>query len=235
MTGRLLAAVLALGLSACVVVDTETGPTETHTESVDAGSAQNVVVNLHMGTGELTIKRGGRHLVESTFKYAASLGRPAVQYDIHRSEGRLTIESPRGRFATGHSSNAWELQFGDAGPLDFDIQMGAGDSRVDVSRLPVRRVDIQMGAGRLDLNLSGRYRQDVLVSVQGGVGQALIDVPRDVGAVADVKGGIGAIQPGTLERRRDGLFVNRAYEEGRPAVRLTVRGGVGEIRLAEGN
>jgi hypothetical protein len=236
MRGRLLAVVvLALGLTACVVVDSESGPTETYTESVDAGSAQNVVVNLQMGTGALTIRRGGRHLVESTFRYAASLGRPAVRYEIHRAEGRLNIESPRGRFSTGHSSNAWELQFGDAVPLEFDIQIGAGESRVDASHLPVRRVDVQMGAGKLDLNLSGRYGQDVLVSVQGGVGQALIDVPHDFGAVADVKGGIGTIQPGSLERRRDGLFVNRAYEEGKPAVRLTVRGGVGEVRLAEGN
>lgn len=237
MRARLLAVLLALalGLTACVVVDTESGATETYTEDVDAGGAESVVVNLQMGTGELTIKRGGRHLVESTFRYAASLGRPGIHYEVHRSEGRLTIESPRGRFSTGHSSNAWELQFGDAVPLELDIQMGAGESRLDVSHLPVRRVDVQMGAGRLDLNLSGRYRQDVLVSVQGGIGQALIDVPHDFGAIADVKGGIGAIQPGSLERRRDGMFVNQAYQEGKPAVRLTLRGGVGEVRLAERN
>ena len=233
MTGRLLAVFLALGLTACVVVDTQSGPTETYTESVDAGSAESVVVHLQMGTGELTVKGGGSHLVESTFRYAASLGRPDVEYEVRRSEGRLSIESPKGRFSTGHSSNAWELRFGNAVPLEFDIQMGAGDSRVDVSRLPVRRVDIQMGAGRLNLDLSGRYRQDVVVSVQGGVGQALIDVPHDFGVVADVKGGIGAIQPGPLERRRGGLFVNRIYEEGKPALRLMVRGGIGEIRLAE--
>jgi hypothetical protein len=92
-----------------------------------------------------------------------------------------------------------------------------------------------MGAGKLGLNLSGRYRQDVLVSVQGGVGQASVDLPHDFGAVADVKGGIGAIQAGSLVRRSDGLFVNRAFAEGKPAIRLTIRGGIGEIRLSEGN
>ena len=235
MTARALAAAVALALPGCVVVDTDPGPTETYTQDIDVGAAETARVDIQMGTGDLSIESGGgKKLVASTFRYAARLGRPDIHYEVRQSEGRLTIEPPRNRFSTGHSSNEWQLRFGDSVPLEFNVQVGAGKSEIDLSHLPVRLIDIQMGAGKLDLNLAGRYRQDVIVSVQGGVGQAAITLPRDFGAIADVKGGIGAIQPGTLERR-NGRFVNRAYEEGKPALRLTVRGGIGEVRLSEGN
>lgn len=235
MTARLFVAAAALGLSSCVIVDTDPGPTETYTQDVAVGGAETARINLEMGAGDLSIEGGaGKKLVESTFRYAARLGRPEIRYEVRQSEGRLTIEPPRGRYSTGHASNEWQLRFGDSVPLEFDVQVGAGKTEIDLSHLPVRLVDIQMGAGKLDLNLAGRYRQDVIVSVQGGLGQALITLPRNFGVVADVKGGIGSIQAPDLERR-NGAYVNRAYEEGKPAVRLTVRGGVGEIRLTLGS
>jgi hypothetical protein len=234
MTGRrTLAAAVLLGLAGCVVVDTDPGPTETYTQDVEVGGAETARVDVEMGTGDLSIEGGaGKKLVASTFRYAARLGRPSVHYEVARSEGRLTIEPPRNRFGTGHASNEWQLRFGESVPIEFNVQIGAGKSQIDLSRVPVRLLDVQMGAGKLDLNLAGHYRQDVIVSIQGGVGQAHITLPRDFGVIADVKGGIGAIQPGSLVRR-DGRFVNRAYEEGKAAVRLTVRGGIGEVRLSE--
>jgi uncharacterized protein DUF2154 len=233
MTARTLAAVVSLGLSGCVVVETDPGPVETYTQDIEVGRAETAHVDIQLGAGDLSIAAGGgKKLVTSSFQYGARLGRPDIHYEVRQSEGRLTIEPPRNRFGTGHASNEWKLRFGDSVPLEFTVQVGAGQSTVDLSHLPVRLFDIQMGAGKLDLNLAGRYRQDVIVSVQGGVGQAAIALPRDFGVIADVKGGIGAIQPGTLVRR-NGRFVNRAYDEGRPAIRLTVRGGVGEIRLSE--
>ena len=232
MTRSVLAGVLAVSTTACVVVSTDPGPTRTRTEEVAIGAANEVRVDVEMGSGELSIEGGaGKKLVETTFRYSEGLGGPEVHYDVARSQGRLTIESPKSVFNSGHTTNEWKLRFGNAAPLDFDIQVGAGQSTVDLSGLPVRRVEIQMGAGRLNLNLAGHYTSDVYVTVQGGVGQALISLPSDVGAIADVLGGIGSIQTAGM-RRRGGFYVNRAFEEDKPAIRLKVRGGIGEIRFS---
>ena len=66
--------------------------------------------------------------------------------------------------------------------------------------------------------------------VRGGVGEATIDLPQNVGIVADVTGGLGDIRAGGLEKR-DGRYVNAAYGTAGTTVRLDIRGGVGSIVL----
>ena len=92
-------------------------------------------------------------------------------------------------------------------------------------------MEVQIGAGELLLNLAGRYTKDVTVQVNGGVGEARIRLPKSVGAIVDAKGGIGSISAQGLTQR-DGKYYNDAYADGKPAVRMEVRGGVGEIKLS---
>jgi len=222
---------ILLGITGCVVVDTNPGPVLTSSKRIESGSAEVVQAELRMGAGDLTIGSGAKSLLESAFRYSERLGEPEIDYDVVRSKGRLTVESPAGRFSTGQTTNEWKLHFGDAVPIDLKIQVGAGKADVDLSALRIERVEIEIGAGHLELNLAGNYKQDVDVSVHGGVGQARVRLPRGFGAIADVAGGLGSISLEGLEQR-GGKYVNRAYQEGKPAVHLSVRGGVGEIRLS---
>ncbi|MEP7247908.1 MAG: hypothetical protein ABI885_30055, partial [Gammaproteobacteria bacterium] len=119
--------------------------------------------------------------------------------------------------------------FGDKTPLELDVHLGAGESTLDLKRLPIRRVDVHMGAGELNLNL-GSYNRDVDVNVTGGVGQANIYLPRGQGVIAQASGGLGSIEAKDLDRR-GGYYYNAAYSPGQPAIKLNVRGGVGEIRM----
>lgn len=229
VVSRVLVALLTLAASGCVVVDTDSGPTRTESRNIAVGAAETVRVEIRMGAGDVSIRRGrGKGLLESTFRYSERQGPPEVRYDLARTIGRLAIESPHGSFSTGHSTNEWRLHFGDSVPLDFKIQLGAGQCDADLSALPIRSVEIAMGAGQLELNLSGRYDRDVDVTVNGGVGQARIVLPKRFGAIADVAGGIGSVEASGLEKR-EGRYVNRSYEDGKPAVHLKVRGGVGQI------
>ena len=48
--------------------------------------------------------------------------------------------------------------------------------------------------------------------------------------VAEAQGGIGSINVHGLTKK-DGKYYNDAYAEGKPTLRLNVKGGVGEIEM----
>jgi hypothetical protein len=116
-------------------------------------------------------------------------------------------------------------------PLDMTVNLGAGESTLDMSQLLVRSVDVNIGAGEMTLNMAGKYKRDVTVQVHGGVGEARIRLPKDIGAEVKATGGIGSIDTKGLTKR-DGKYYNDAYADDKPAVRMEVQGGIGNITLS---
>jgi len=226
-----IAVVALLTIVGCSV---DSGPTQTASEQVEVGKAEAVKAEITMGAGELNITGGGSRLLTGSFRYSEKVGRPSVKYEVTGTEGRLVVESPRNSTSSGKTVNQWELQMGSDAPLDLTVALGAGESKLDLSQLPVRSVEVNMGAGEMTLNMDGRYKRDVTVEVNGGVGEARIGLPKDVGAEVEATGGIGEISTKGLTKR-DGKYYNDAYAEGKPTVRMKVQGGIGNIILSVGS
>jgi hypothetical protein len=223
--------IAALLLSGCVIYTNESsGPLTTDSRSIDLDKSEKVRVDLRMGAGELRIRGGAQKLVEANFSYNVPNWKPEVRYETSSFGGRLIIQQPEGKGHFGNTKNIWELRFNDGVPLDMSMNLGAGQARLDLGSLTLRNVNIEMGVGQLDLDLRGTPKKDYDVRVHGGVGQANIRLPRDVGVVADAQGGIGGISARGLEKR-DGRYFNEAYGKSKVTVRLNVQGGVGQIDL----
>lgn len=223
-----LTAALVL-LAGCEV---DSGPILTGTATVEAGKADTVRAEIRMGAGDLQVEGGSSRLLDATFRYSQSAGRPVVHYDVMGGRGLLTVESPQDGSTRGkNAKNEWALRMGTELPLDLSVRLGAGDSRLDVSQLALRSADVNMGAGNLTFNMANRYTQEVNVQINGGVGEAHIRLPKETGAVVDAAGGIGSVQANGLTKRDDGKYYNAAWAADNPAVHMKVRGGVGDIVL----
>jgi predicted membrane protein len=96
--------------------------------------------------------------------------------------------------------------------------------------MSLRSVKIDMGVGEVKLDLRGQPKRSYDVSLHGGVGEATIYLPKDVGIEADAKGGIGGINASGL-RKQDGRYVNDAWDTAKTKIHLDVRGGVGQINM----
>ena len=70
------------------------------------------------------------------------------------------------------------------------------------------------------------------VKISGGVGQANVELPQDVGIWAEAHGGIGSINISGLNKHGD-LWENDLYDKAKVNVRLEVQGGIGEIRITQ--
>lgn len=227
MIGRFLLAVAALGLSACVVSTEPAGPTRYDNVAFDRNDAKEVNVRLNMGAGQMKVGTGTSKLVQAYFTYNVDAWKPIVRYNA----GELSIEQPRTHSARiGSNKYEWDLRFARDVPLNFHLNFGAGEAQLDLGSLDLRGVDVQMGVGSCKLDLRGVPKHDYNVSINGGVGEAIVHLPADVGIYAEASGGIGEISARGLNKE-DGHWTNEAYNQPGVKIRLNVHGGIGQISL----
>jgi N-terminal domain of toast_rack, DUF2154 len=210
----------------------QVGKMQRESQAVDLKNAQSARAQLKMGAGELYLTGGADQLMEGEFSYNVSEWKPKVSYDVSDKKGELVVKqgSAEGAGLSGDARNEWNISLNDEVPTDLVVQMGAGESDLDLDSLTLTGVDLQMGAGKTTVDLTGDYAQSFDASIQGGVGEATVLLPSDVGVKAKAEGGLGKINAEGLERVGNS-YVNDAYGESDTNLSVDVKGGVGEITL----
>lgn len=212
------------------------GPVQTDEETVEAGDIDSVHVNIQMGVGKLDINGGAAGLLDAKFTYNVEEWKPEVDYEISGNEGRLTVRQPEGETGsvsipdTDNVKNEWDLKLNDDIPMDLDINLGVGESELELSGLTLNSLDIQTGVGETTIDLTGDWATSFDVDIEGGVGQTTVRLPRGVGVRVETQTGIGGINVRNLIQNGD-TYTNAAYENADVILDITVQGGVGAIDL----
>lgn len=201
------------------------------TQSVEKQGAQSVVAHIDMPAGQLTIGGGSARLLDADFTYGDAEGKPQVDYSASGTTGRVDINQQGGGIHFGNTENNWNLRFGDL-PIEMELEMGAGQSDLNLRGIDLTRLRISIGAGETNVDLTGDRKKDLNADIQGGVGQATVRLPRNVGVVIKADGGIGSIDTVGL-RLEGGRYVNDAYGKSPVTIHMNIEGGVGEIRLIQ--
>lgn len=231
----------------------EVGELQRQTKIVERGADDEVRTRVQLGAGELKIEGGAPAdaLMEADFVYNVADWEPEVEYEA----GRLMVKQPRiEKFPFNDDVRyEWDLTFNDDVPMDLRVEFGAGEADIDVSSLSVTSLDLKlgagdmmvdahdnttlermefdMGAGDIDLDLRGAWSDDVDVMVQGGVGRATLRLPEEgIGVRVDVTKGIGGLEAEGF-RILDGAYVNDAYETADVVIYVNIQAGIGQIKL----
>jgi hypothetical protein len=210
----------------------QVGKMQGESKSVDPKNAQSARAQLKMGAGELNVTGGADQLMEGEFSYNVSEWKPKVSYDVSGDEGELIVKqrSAEGTGLSGDARNEWDISLNDELPTDLVVQLGAGESALDLDSLALTGLDLQMGAGKTTVDLTGDYAQDFDASIEGGVGEATVLLPSEVGVKAKAEGGLGKINAKGLQKVGNS-YVNDAYGESDTNLSVDVQGGVGQINL----
>jgi len=229
MTAKFLPLAAVVLLTGCEVE--MTGPVQHETRSIDRDASEYVSVNLRMGAGDLQVSGGASKLAQADFSYNVPSWKPYVRYSSAAGHGTLTIEQPGTTHShVGSQKYRWELQLSRDVPIDLDVHFGAGEARLDLREVTLRGVNVEMGVGQIDMDLRGAPKRDYEVRIRGGIGQATVRLPRNVGVYARGAGGIGEISTKGLRREGD-HWVNDAYDHAKTQIRVDVQGGIGQINL----
>jgi hypothetical protein len=202
------------------------------TKIVETQRAKSARAKLEMGAGQLTINGGSANLMEADFNYSDSYDEPRVEYNVAEGVGQLNVSQDSRTVHIGHSENDWSLHFSKDIPMELKIDMGAGQGNLHLRDVPLTRLDLNIGAGQVDVDLTGDRKSDLTADIEGGVGQANIRLPKNVGVIVHASGGIGSIDAHGL-KHEDDTYTNDAYGKTPATIRLKVEGGIGEIVLSQ--
>ena len=228
-----MAAVLAgsLCLAGCVVESDHMGALQYDSQQVDMDNAESVQVNLKMGAGQLRVTDGSQKLMRGDFSYNVSEWKPKVRYEREGKTGVLTVEQPDSHHTRlGNTKYQWDLQLNNKVPMDLHLEFGAGDAKLDIGSLVLKSVRVDMGVGKLVMDLHGKPKQDYSVEVHGGVGEATIRLPSDQGLWVEATGGIGAINVRGL-RKEGSHWESEGLDKAKVKITVNVQGGIGAVNL----
>jgi hypothetical protein len=253
LTGLLVCALALLAMTACSQ-GARVGDLQTRTEAIELGDAESVTVDIRMGAGELQVSGGASDLLEATYTYNVEELDPGATY----SNGNLTIQDKDVKAGIGslfdldEYRNEWDLRFNEDVPMEMQIDTGAGRSDLKLGNLALTRLDINSGAGDVDLDLdgsqsltrfdydmgagdstldlSGDWQNDLDATIRGGVGKLTLRLPSAVGVRLDINAGVGSINASGLTKDGD-IYTNAPYGESDVKLIIGIDAGVGEINL----
>jgi N-terminal domain of toast_rack, DUF2154/Domain of unknown function (DUF5668) len=184
---------------------------------------------VSMTEGDLTLSGGTSKAFEGEFDYATNWARPNIAYTVSGKSGELNI------FQENHGpllgpDNTWSLRLNEEVPIDLQIKMGAAKGNLDFSKINLKQLRIDGGVGKIDVDLTGNRIADLNVDIHGGVGQAVIRLPKSIGASVQAKGGIGAITTHGLTKQGDN-YVNKTFGHTPHTLYVEINGGIGNIDL----
>lgn len=223
----ILGCAAAFSLLACE----DMGNLTTDSRTVEAAGAEAVEMNVKMGAGELRISGGAQALMEAEFTHRTRRQPPEVDYRVSGTKGFLAVRQRRGGGVfLGSSRNEWDIRLNSQIPTNLKINLGAGESRLDLADVSLRSLTVDMGVGEMKLDLRGKHDRDLDVSIDGGIGSGTIYLPREAGVRVHVDGGIGSVD--AQEFHKEGrVYTNDAYGKSEITIDIRIDAGIGSIDL----
>ncbi|MDT8368280.1 MAG: LiaF-related protein [Longimicrobiales bacterium] len=238
--------------------------------------ALDVVVTF--GAGELLLRRADRGtLYALDLRYDERAFVPLADFDGHRLEvglethdrqGNLDLDDGRSgrldlrlapdvpmdlrlKFGAGRST----IDLGGLALRDLDIETGASESELDVSRpnsqvlrraqldvgaaeftalrlgnLNLERLDVTLGVGDLTLDFSGALERDIEVTIDMGLGSLELRLPEAVGLRLEKSSFLTSFDTEGFERR-DGVYYSSNWDDASRRIDVTIDAAFGSIRI----
>lgn len=233
----LLIAAVVLASLGCVGPQQERpGQLQNESRSVALGDAKYVNAQVVMGVGRLTMEGGtkdAKDLLDANFVYNLPSWKPEVSYSVADGIGNLKVSQPSssGNSLGGNINYDWNLRLNSGVPINLKTTLGAGESNLKLGAVSLAGLGVQSGAGNVTIDLSGKWKNSLNASVEAGVGNLVLVLPRDTGVIVNLTHGIGSVEVDSGLKSLGNAYVNDAYREAGTNLNVNVEAGIGRIRL----
>jgi uncharacterized protein DUF2154/cell wall-active antibiotic response 4TMS protein YvqF len=202
-------------------------------QTIELQAAKTVTANINLPSGTLDLAGGASKLLDADFKYRERDGKPMANYTVSNGQGTLDISQENDSHVHfAGSGNDWRLRLANGVPLEMNIDIGAGKAEVNLQGLDVSHADLKVGAGHLNLDLTGQRKSDLHVDIHGGVGTAVIRLPKDIGVRVHASDGLGGVSAHGFHEDGDD-YTNDAVSKSPTTIYVTISGGIGHITLEQ--
>lgn len=211
--------------------DVPVGESRTDHHTIERDKAELTRLDLEMTAGDLVVAGGATPFLEAEFTYNVDRWRPVIERLSSGGRSVVKVSQPEaGGLTLGNATSRWDLRLNDSSPVEVVANVGAGEADMKLGSLDLRGVEVALGAGEVHVDLRGNPTHSYKVRISGGVGEAEVYLPANVGISASASGGLGSIDVEGLERSGE-RWINPGHERDAVQLDVDVSGGIGEIRL----
>jgi len=125
-------------------------------ERIEINRAEKIVIDVDLGAGEFKIKSDDiEEVALIEIEYDSKDVEALVFYEEKGTVGYLEIESNQLRNTHMYSDdNLWDITLSNRYPVDLHIEMGACDLDIDLGGIPLKELDLDIGAASGVINFS---------------------------------------------------------------------------------
>ncbi|HKP51401.1 MAG TPA: toast rack family protein [Chloroflexia bacterium] len=202
------------------------------------GNARSADVSVHIGTSELYIdgKASGEQLVAGTLEYYDKEKEPAR--DVNRNGDRVVInleqrgDGPSSWFNfDGNRSPRWDLHLATGIPVTLKVDVGTGNTNLDLSALKLERLEVDAGTGNILAQLPSPQGTTPVV-VDAGTGSLDMTIPEGVAARIKVSTGTGNTNVASrFQKQSDELYESNGYSSASNKLDLDIDLGTGNVEI----
>ncbi len=152
-----------------------------------------------------------------------------VSMEGDRAVVRLGTQGGPVSFTGNATRLRWELALNPDVPLDLEVDLGVGETDLDLSGLELESLSLDFGVGDASVILpsTGEYR----ATIDGGIGQIEVILPQGLEARIRVDNGIAAVSLPAGLSQDDEIYTTGSYAGAENRVDLDVSQAIGNVRI----
>lgn len=207
-------------------------------------------IRLEIPAGTLKLNASASELVTTHVEYEHPSWKPSMNLNKNNGTADVVLKQENITNTENSGDNDWVVNLSKSTPLALYLQMGAGESTIDLrnsqvqqmeveagavalevklGKSAIREASIQAGVGELNLDLSGEWDHDVTLDIAGGIGDINIRLPKNTGVRMETSG-LGSQDLAGLTK--DGKYYrNAALGKAKHTITIKATGGLGSITV----
>lgn len=228
----LVVSMVVMPVAGCDTAGTAVGELQTERQSMELGTASAVKMSIDMAWGKLILSDGSNKLMDATFQYNVADWKPQVSYLASNIEGKLSITQPVDRanmpVVPDGAAYEWDLRLNREIPLSLSARLGEGEATLNLATLTLTGLELTLGSGPVEADVSGNYRDDLDVLITAGTGNLTLRLPPNVATRVTINGDLGKVTAEGLTRKGN-TYTNDAKSP--QVLDVQIESGLGEIVL----
>ncbi len=188
--------------------------------------ADMAALNLNLGAGRLRLESTDEGLLD----YRLPTSYTSVSETLRDGVPLYTIQNDRFDFTEFDIALDYQVDLSPDALWTIAVNTGAIDARLDFSEIPVKNLDLDMGAGQMHLIFGDRAAKTTL-SIDAAASDITVDIHENVGARVKLDGALKSEELNGVWIQRDGYWYTDNYDES--TSRLLIEGSfaVGNLTI----
>ncbi|MEO6686011.1 MAG: DUF5668 domain-containing protein [Dyadobacter sp.] len=188
--------------------------------------------NLEGGAGSFTLKGNTDKLFEADTRSSVLgfLSNKSINKLTNSATISLKMEDGNVKLHKGELSNKAEIELNTKPVWTIDLGLGAGNGDFDLSNYKVETLKVSTGVADLDIRLGDKLDQSN-VKIDAGVASIGLEIPKTVGCEIKLDGALNLTSFDDLEKINDKLYRSPGFDQSTKKIIINFDGGLSKVKI----